>query len=324
LKEDWLPAGTKEKIGEFVDLLEKLRDEAGTLSLSQLTLDLLTKTGYLSRLKEEGTDEASSKIENIDELINVMMEFEQRSEVEEVSLESFLDKVSLVTDVDLYEDKGNRVSLMTLHCAKGLEFPFVFIVGMEEGLLPHYRRGDEIEDLEEERRLCYVGITRAKEKVFLSRAEKRSTFGVGRANLPSRFLEELPSELIQSEEKQGKMETLFSQEVSRADQFTDWSACPILGRDRGRPGRNDHFQLPGKGMEVRKQEYDSPEARETVLSPEEFFPLRVGMKVRHPKFGEGKVRSIEGMNEDQKATIIFQTAGPRRMKVRYAQLEILE
>ncbi|MFB3887053.1 MAG: ATP-dependent helicase [Thermodesulfobacteriota bacterium] len=324
LKENWLPAGTKEKIGEFIDLMEKLRDEAGTLSLSQLALDLLAKTGYLSRLKEEGTDEAASKVENIDELINVLMELER--EEESVSLEDFLDKVSLVSDVDLYEDKGNRVSLMTLHCAKGLEFPFVFIVGMEEGLLPHYRRGDEIEDLEEERRLCYVGITRAKERVFLSRAEKRSTFGVGRANLPSRFLEELPLELIHSEERRGKMDSLFSQEPSGGFEFGDWPAFPTLRRDldRGRSGSQDRFQIPGRGMNSLEREYQSPEARETVLSPEEFFPLRVGMKVRHPKFGEGRVRSIEGMDEDQKATIIFQAAGSKRLKVRYAQLEILE
>ena len=320
LEENWLPAGVKVKTGEFVDLMEKLRDEAGTLSLSQLTLDLLAKTGYLPRLKEEGTDEAFSKIENIDELINVMMELEQGGEG--ISLESFLDKVSLVSDVDLYEDKGNRVSLMTLHCAKGLEFPFVFIVGMEDGLLPHYRRGDEIEDLEEERRLCYVGITRAKKRVFLSRAEKRSTFGVGRANLPSRFLEELPMELMQLEERQGKMETLFSQESSMVDQGADWS--PHISWDH-------HFQQAEQGEEDLTKEHVFSGRQEMVLSPvdetrprEEFFKLRVGMKVRHPKFGEGRVRSIEGMNEDQKATIVFQTVGSKRLKVRYAQLEILE
>ncbi len=327
LKENWLPAGTKVKIEEFVDLMEKLRDEARILSLSQLTLDLLGKTGYLPRLKEEGTEEAFSKIENIDELINVMMELEQGGEVEETrpregSLENFLDKVSLVSDVDLYEDKGNRVSLMTLHCAKGLEFPFVFIVGMEEGLLPHYRRGDEIEDLEEERRLCYVGITRAKERIFLSRAEKRSTFGVGRANLPSRFLEELPLELIQWEERKGKMEFLFSQEPPMVDQGTDWSIHRSW---------DNHFQQTGKKGEDLTQEPVFSEKKETVLSPvdetrpwEEFFTLRVGMKVRHQKFGEGRVKSIEGVNEDQKATIVFQSVGSKRLKVLYAQLEILE
>jgi DNA helicase-2/ATP-dependent DNA helicase PcrA len=279
-----------------------------------LTLALLAKTGYLNRLKEEGTEEAFSRIENIDELINVMMEFEQGGEAEktptrEVLLESFLDRVSLVTDADFYEDKGNRVYLMTLHCAKGLEFPFVFIIGMEEGLLPHYRRGDEIEDLEEERRLCYVGITRAKERVFLSRAERRSTFGVGRANLSSRFLEELPIELIQFEEKKGKIENLFSQETQRGD---------------------DYSQSEGMVDDL-SQEIPFPEGGGVVLSPvdetrpwEGFFPLKVGMRVRHPKFGEGRVRSIEGMDEGQKATIAFQTAGSKRLKVRYAHLEILE
>jgi DNA helicase-2/ATP-dependent DNA helicase PcrA len=280
LREDWLSSLVKVKIEEFIQLKEEFRQGAETFSLSQLTLALIAKTGYRERLKKEGTDEAFSKIENIDELVNVMMELEQGDE--KVSLESFLDKVSLVTDVDLYEDKENRVSLMTLHCAKGLEFPVVFIVGMEEGLLPHYRRGEEIEDLEEERRLCYVGITRAKERLFLSRAEKRSTFGVGRANLPSRFLDELPMDLIKWEEREGKMES-------------------------GEDGME--YQTSGEGM---------------VLSPEGFFPLRIGMRVRHPKFGEGKVRSVEGMDEEQKATIIFQSVGSKRLKVRKANLEILE
>ena len=140
--EDWLSPVVKGKLRDFIRLIEEFRKEAGSLTLSQLTLALLARTEYLQRLKEEGTDEAFSKMENVDELINVMMELEQGEE--KVSLESFLDKVSLVTDVDLYEDKGNRISLMTLHCAKGLEFPVVFIVGIEEGLLPHYRRGEEI------------------------------------------------------------------------------------------------------------------------------------------------------------------------------------
>ena len=300
LKENWLPPAVKERLGEFVCLIEEFREESKNFSISQLTLALLAKTGYLDRLREEGTEEAFSKIENLDELINVMMEFERGGEG--VSLETFLDKVSLVTDVDLYEDKGNRVSLMTLHCAKGLEFPLVFIVGMEEGLLPHYRRGDEIEDLEEERRLCHVGITRAKEGLFLSRAEKRSTFGVGHANLPSRFLEELPIELIQLEEREPETETLFSQEPQ-------WS---------------DHFQQTEEVAGSSTEENLSAEGRGRVLSPEEFFPLRIGMRVRHPKFGEGRVRSIEGMDENQKATIVFQTAGSKRLKVCYANLEILE
>ncbi len=292
LKEDWLPPAVRERIGGFVHLMEEFRREAETLSPSQLTLDLLSRTGYLERLKEEGTDVALSRVENIDELVNVLMELERGDD--NVSLENFLDKVSLVSDVDLYEDRENRVSLMTLHCAKGLEFPIVFIVGMEEGLLPHYRRGEEMEDLEEERRLCYVGITRAKEKLYLSRSEKRSTFGVGRANLASRFLDELPYELIQVEERERRRDSLFSQETSWFDDFTHSG------------------EETNSGKEI------------VAWIPDGFFPLRTGMRVRHPKFGDGRVKSIEGMNEDQKATIVFRTEGPKRLKVRYANLEILE
>ena len=303
LGEAWLSSTVRTRIEEFIQMMEEFQKEKTILSLSQLTLALLTKTGYLQRLKEEGTDEAISRVENVEELINVMMDFEQGEEG--ISLESFLDKVSLVTDVDLYEDKGNRVSLMTLHCAKGLEFPLVFIVGMEEGLLPHYRRGEEIEDMEEERRLCYVGMTRAKERLFLSRAEKRTTFGIGRANLPSRFLDELPLELINIEERKGETEDLFAQRYPKA-------------------GSDDYFQPIEKVMDDNSMENIFPATEGIVLSPEGFYPLKIGMRVRHPKFGEGKVRSIEGMDEDQKATIVFQTVGSKRLKVRYAHLEILE
>jgi len=307
LKEDWLSPATKTKIDAFIQMMEEFRKDASAFSLSQLTQSILTKTGYLDRFKEEGTDEALSRIENIDELVNGMMEFEHGEE--EVSLETFLDKVSLVSDVDLYEDKGNRVSLMTLHCAKGLEFPVIFIVGMEEGLLPHYRRGEEIEDLEEERRLCYVGITRAKEKLYLSRAERRSTFGVGRANLPSRFLEELPPEMIDIEEPRPEEDKSWSEEP-----FADWV----------HPEMNEPSHVSDVFRNPREQEVSSSLSEERVLSPEGFYPLKIGMKVKHSKFGVGRVRSVEGTNEDQKATIIFQTVGVKRLKVAYAHFEILE
>jgi DNA helicase-2/ATP-dependent DNA helicase PcrA len=307
LKEDWLSSATKTKIDAFIQMMEEFRKDVSDFSLSQLILSILTKTGYLDRLKEEGTDEALSRAENIDELVSGMMEFEHGEE--EVSLETFLDKVSLISDIDLYEDKGNRVSLMTLHCAKGLEFPVVFIVGMEEGLLPHYRRGEEIEDLEEERRLCYVGITRAKEKLFLSRAERRSTFGVGRANLPSRFLEELPSEMMDVEEP-------------KPEEDRSWSEEPFA--DFGQHETNEPSHASDVFRNYREQELPSPPSEEWSLSPEGFYPLKIGMKVKHSKFGVGRVRSVEGMNEEQKATIIFQTVGVKRLKVAYAQLEILE
>ncbi len=307
LKEEWLSSSIRTKIEDFIQMVEEMKEEAKTLSLSGLTLNLLRRTGYLQRLKEESTDEAYSRLENIEELINVMTEYEKSDE--EVSIESFLDKVSLVTDVDLYEDKGNRVSLMTLHCAKGLEFPVVFIVGVEEGLLPHYRRGEEIEDMEEERRLFYVGITRSKEKIFLSRAERRSTFGIGRANLPSRFLEDLPMELIQFEERPQSGKTLFPEEP-----------IGVLYQEH-RIGYEREFQ---EEREFPENRVLTDSMKEVTWIPEGFIPLQIGMKVRHPKFGEGRVHSIEGMDGDQKATIFFQTVGSKRLKVRYARLEILE
>jgi DNA helicase II / ATP-dependent DNA helicase PcrA len=306
LREDWLPDLARIRIEEFILLVEELREDAKVLSPALLTKEILTRTGYLDRLREDRTDEALSRMENIEELVNVMWEFEQGGE--EVSLETFLDKISLMSDIDVYEDKGNRVSLMTLHCAKGLEFPIVFIVGMEEGLLPHSRRGEEVEDLEEERRLCYVGITRAKERLYLSRAKTRSTFGVGRANLPSRFLDELPTELIE-EEKKGRSESFFPGESPIA---------PWEGEG------DDRFEEFDQGEDSFGQE-SSPSAQDAVfLSPEGFYPLKTGMRVRHSKFGEGRVRSVEGMDEDQKATILFQRVGSKRLKVRYANLEILE
>ncbi|MGQ9646196.1 MAG: DNA helicase PcrA [Thermodesulfobacteriota bacterium] len=314
VKEDGIAPAAKGKIGELIHLIEELREEANHLLLSQLTLTLLGKSEYLQRLKEEGTDEAFSRIENIDELINVMRTFEQGEEVEKtgsgrVALETFLDKVSLVTDVDLYEDKGNRVSLMTLHCAKGLEFPLVFIVGVEEGLLPHYRRGEEIEDLEEERRLFYVGMTRAKERLFLSRAQRRHTFGIGQANLPSRFLDEIPTDLIQWEGREEEEESLFDGDRLTRGAVTDWEVYFQTFKGRDHEGIDETLSSSKPAV---------------VLTPEEFLPLKVGMRVRHAKFGDGRVKSVEGMGEDQKATVVFQTVGRKRLKVRNANLEILE
>lgn len=156
--------------------------------------------------------------------------------------------------------------------------------------------------MEEERRLFYVGMTRAKQRLFLSRAEERSTFGVGRANLPSRFLDELPMDMMQFEEKKRRMENLFSQET---------------------PWRDDDHQTESMVDDL-SQEIPFSEGGGVVLSPEGFFPLKVGMRVRHPKFGVGRVKSVEGMDENQKATIVFGTVGSKRLKVCSAHLEILE
>ena len=321
LSEDWLPGGAKKKIDTFVRSMDEFRREAGSLSLSQLALTILAKTGYLQQLKEERTDEALSRVENIEELINVLMEYEKGEE--DASLETFLDKVSLVSDVDLYEDKGNRVSLMTLHCAKGLEFPDVFITGIEDGLLPHHRRGEEIQDLEEERRLFYVGMTRAREKLFLSRAKRRHTFGVGHANLPSRFLDEIPLDLVQFEGKEENWKDLFSYEPSET-WAPRYSYSGPTKKKKHTPAGDDYSEAPGWEEDHFSQESPVSSREEVVISPEGFFHMKMGMRVRHPKFGEGRVRSVEGLDENQKVTILFQSVGSKRLKVCLANLEILE
>lgn len=311
IEEKWVSPLLRESLKEFIELMEMFRRDARVLSVGELAKTVLTKTGYLQRLREERTEEAISRIENIEELVNVMAEFEEGNE--EASLEAFLDRASLVTDVDLWEDKGNRVSLMTLHCAKGLEFPMVFIIGVEEGILPHYRRGEEIEDLEEERRLFYVGITRAKEKLFLSRTETRYTFGTTRSNRPSRFLEEIPSELVEEEERRKPSEAFLGEDEV-------WGFQEEVEGERLEQPLSSRFE-PMADFSA----HDEPQAPGGIVwAPEGFFPLRIGMRVRHPKFGEGWVSAVEGMDENQKATILFQSVGRKRLKVRSAPLEILK
>ncbi len=182
------------KISVFVEMIEKLRGFKGSVPLSDLLGKVLEYTGMVDELKEEGTEEARSRLENIEELVSAALEFE--SENEGGTLEDFLEQVSLVMDIDSYDTGSGSIALMTLHSAKGLEFPVVFMVGMEEGVFPGYRSIMEESELEEERRLCYVGMTRAMEKLYLTGAVSRTLFGKTGRNIPSRFIREIPRELM--------------------------------------------------------------------------------------------------------------------------------
>ena len=194
VEEGEFSAAVRGRVAEFLgELMDALRREKDTLLPGQIALDLLGRTGYLPRLREEGTEEAFSRIENLEELVNVITEFEggRGSHARGLPRQGLLGQRRRSL-----RRPGEPGLLMTVHCAKGLEFPVVFVVGLEEGIFPHARRGEESEDLEEERRLFYVALTRARERLFLSRARRRMTFGTGRSNLPSRFLQEIPGELI--------------------------------------------------------------------------------------------------------------------------------
>ncbi len=194
-KENLLPARQAKALQEFQTFIEGFMARLSERSIPEMVMDLLQGTGYLEELEREGTPEASSRIENLRELISAAQDFVERSE--DKSLQAFLDMIALLTDVDegMRETQG-KVTLMTLHMAKGLEFPAVFITGMEEGIFPHGRAYTDPEELEEERRLCYVGMTRAKIRLYLTAAVQRRLYGGEGFNLPSRFLEEIPSHLL--------------------------------------------------------------------------------------------------------------------------------
>ncbi len=283
--------GMRKKAREFFELMESLREATMTSGPRDLVLLVLARTGYLDWVSQESRKEGISRRENVEELVSVVAQFEQDTANEDNTLAAFLDRVSLVSDVDDYDDKSNRVALMTLHCAKGLEFPAVFLVGMEDGLFPHHRRGEGAEDLEEERRLCYVGMTRAKAKLYLTNAERRRIFGSERFNFPSRFIEEIPEELVTRMVGQGVM---------------------AFGGDQGKDG-------------TPYLDYSSSQLGEASAdmgaSPEE--DLEVGVWVMHPIFGPGVVKSREGRGEELKVWVYFPSAGTRKLKVKYAGLEVM-
>ncbi|HCU24952.1 MAG TPA: ATP-dependent DNA helicase PcrA, partial [Deltaproteobacteria bacterium] len=186
---------TAKKISDFHQLMFNLKAKLAAEKLSRFVQTLIESSGYLQELRAEDTLEAEGRIENLEELVSVVADYEAANA--EPSLAGFLDQVSLVSDIDKLDDRSQVLPLMTLHLAKGLEFEAVFFVGMEEGLLPHSRSFDTLEEMDEERRLSYVGMTRAKKRLFLTNAERRRVFGNEQFNLPSRFLEDIPGDLIE-------------------------------------------------------------------------------------------------------------------------------
>ncbi len=190
-----LPRAAARAVAEFAGLVERLRDRADRVPAGDLIEQTIAESGYREMLEREGTEEAYSRLENLRELVTVAREFAATSGEE--SLEAFLQHLALITDIDTWQEQADRVSLMTLHSAKGLEFPVVFLVGLEEGIFPHARTVEEEGGLEEERRLCYVGMTRAKERLYITYARQRMVFGAMRPGVPSRFVDEIPRTLLQ-------------------------------------------------------------------------------------------------------------------------------
>ncbi len=302
------PAATR-KLREFLTLLDSLREKAKQLSLPEIYHAILDATGYVQKLKEEDSTESESRIENLEEFDNAIAKFtEERGE--DGNLQTFLEEMSLVSDQDALDDAQTQaVTMMTLHISKGLEYPVVFMVGLEENLFPSGRSTEESSDptaIEEERRLCYVGMTRAEKKLTLTYTRSRRVWGYEQQNPPSRFLKELPTQGIVHQTSQGG-----SSFVDRARQRMQqggsgsYQAHPLVDE---MPSYDDFSDSFGS------DEFDSDA---DVASG----GLKKGMRVRHPTYGIGSVLSTEGSGGDLKVNVVFNDNTVKKFVAKYARLE---
>mgnify|MGYP000317952094 FL=1 len=293
------------KITPFTDLIRLFRAELHELSIVRLINDIIEKTGYMDYLAEnDSPEEVEERRANIDELISKAATYEDGEETP--TLSGFLEEVALVADIDNMDDNNNVVSLMTLHSAKGLEFPIVYLAGMEDGLFPSYMciDSDDPSELEEERRLCYVGITRAKQKLIMSAAKVRMVRGETHMNKVSRFISEIPAELMVNS-TQGPAHKILSSD----------------GTDK------DHFHLPPrKAGESRFQSFQHDVLKEDIFDKKPSagnagLGYGIGDKVRHIKFGTGTVKEIKNGGRDYEVTVDFENGGTKKMFASFAKLQ---
>ena len=279
------------KVAPFVTFIQTLRSKAEILSPSELLKDIIDSTGYVKELEAEGTEEAEARIENIDELITKVVSYEEEND--EPTLSGFLEEVALVADIDSVDGDDNQVLLMTLHSAKGLEFPFVYLAGMEDGIFPSYMTitADDPTEIEEERRLCYVGITRAMKDLTLTCAQQRMIRGETQYNKVSRFIKEIPRELV---------------ELGREFQEKKVMDIPMPTSFRQ---MKQAFKQPAfvpKQFEVKKSDG---------------LDYSVGDTVKHIKFGTGVVTAIVEGGRDYEVTVNFDKVGVKKMFASFAKLK---
>lgn len=341
-------AGTRTKLKSFVAILEKVQKARQELSLSEFITYLYEQTGYWQMLTADKSFEAEGRKENLSELVNVVEEYEQSQP--DASLEGFLDQIALASDLDNLEEEQNYVTLMTVHLSKGLEFPVVMIAGMEEGLFPHNRSLDSEDDIEEERRLCYVAMTRAQEKLYVSYANERKVFGSSSYNFPSRFLEDIPSDVL---------DTAIGSTLSSSNEDDDYSfGIPESVRKRlvqkaqqGSSGqtRNSGFsQNQSRSQQSyssrKKSSYGSQKPSTIRRRPkdenlktvdrhsgvvvdtsysQENVGIRKGQKVRHGIFGSGVIQSFEGMGDSLKVSVKFQNGIQKKLVLKHANLQFV-
>jgi len=295
------------KLDAFTTMIARLRALKEAVKVSELIGEVISDSGILKELEAEDSVEAQTRIENIKELISVAIEFEKDDEGG--GLDAFLENVSLVADVDGLDEDADRVVLMTLHSAKGLEFPVVFLPGLEEGVFPGYRSIGSETEIEEERRICYVGITRAREQLFISSAYSRTLFGNTTFNRESRFLREIPEELIFNPEKKKKL--AVEQKISG---FTPKTTS--FANDTQKPA--EVFGI--KGVQRGFGDAFASQAPKPITGG----TFKAGDKVKHKKFGTGTITKVEPEGADFKLDIMFGGSGLKRLMAGFANLEKLE
>lgn len=302
-------SGTTAKLRRFLDLIDDLTVQKNNFKLSDYYSIVLERTEYVEVLKKEDTPEAEARISNLEELDNAIAQFENERG-DEASLSNYLEELTLASDLDNADTETNAVTMMTLHISKGLEYPYVFIIGCEENLFPSQRgESENPDDLEEERRLAYVGMTRARQKLWMTHAKIRRVWGQEQMNAPSRFLKEIPKELIQFTSATGAMDT--SSRFARQYGGGDLYDSPYKGGrgDRSNSSFDDDYAQPSYGDEY------------SQVSVERSSGFGKGQKVRHPTFGVGSIYATEGAGDTLKISVLFQDNTIKKFVAKYARLE---
>lgn len=312
--------------------VEGFRTPGGPASIPEILKFLIDRTGYIKQLEEEATPESFSRIDNLRELVNASMDSRDRGE----TLAEFLDHAALVSDVDIYDPRGT-VTLMTLHSAKGLEFSLVFLIGMEEGLFPHSRAFNDPDQMEEERRLCYVGMTRAMDALVLSNARYRRRYGTDMpdATVPSRFLEEVPPQLLEEmgtarssargsyrDTDYGERHYSYEDEDQSAPAESGWQRNGARAKPKTSSYSGPKYNSIDNIAEFfasRGKKFSRPQV--PVEKPAGGSSFRPGQRVKHPKYGEGVVYRREGEGENAKITVQFPRFGLKKLVEKYAHLE---
>jgi DNA helicase-2/ATP-dependent DNA helicase PcrA len=318
-----LTARTSSSIVKFTDLIEKFMVNKEVMTVSQLIKTILDESGYLKELEKSNLVEDESRIENLKELVSAAVEFENTSE--DKSLSAFLERVTLVSDIDNFDEAANTVVLMTVHSAKGLEFPVVFMVGMENGIFPGNTSFNNPKEMEESRRLCYVGITRARERLYMSSAEQRRVFGRTMSYAPSDFLNEISAQLIErvGEQKKNSISYISGKDGSSYGTNNRYPGGYNINQGNPHSLRNSNQSagaLETATSKISQALGGNKATSGTALSEAE---ATMGRKVKHAKFGVGTIVKVTKDGSDVKLTIAFDNMGIKNFILNMAPLELL-